>query len=131
MGVRSDRGRPRHILVEVLQGAPLGRGALQRLLSGGGRTTGPAPSLTVVAPRHFLVRTTHWDAPAVRELLEGTLRLEGKEVRMRTVRTSGTIASLRPLLPPPFNRRGRHRKGGSDVPPKGRQQPRARQDDPA
>jgi len=95
MGTRTAKGRPRHLLVEVTKGT-MRRGSINALLEQ--IPVAPKATATVVAPTQFLVRTTQRNLAQVRAALNG--EVEGGTVRLRTVRTSGTIASLRHLLPP-------------------------------
>ncbi len=73
--------------------------------------------MTVVAPAQFLVRATHRDIAQVRAALNGTFVLEGQRVTLRTVRTSGTIASLRHLLPLAYRKRTAPRHGSKPKEP--------------
>lgn len=91
MTVKDKVGRTRYLAFRV-HGATLSRGALSGVLS-------PAAKLTRFDGTHGVVRTTHCERDALQAFLLGLRKAGGREVRVETLATSGTLRKAAEALP--------------------------------
>lgn len=91
MTVRDKVGRTRYIAFRV-EGGPLTRPALSGALP-------PSAKLTRFDGEFGILRTTHRDQAALREVLMSPRRIGAREVRVLTLATSGTIRGAARSLP--------------------------------
>jgi hypothetical protein len=90
--VKDRVGRVRYVAFQLVEGAPLPRPAL----------AGALPSyakLTRFDGTYGIVRVGHRDRDAALAVLKGMARLGGREVRVETLTTSGTIRGAARALP--------------------------------
>jgi hypothetical protein len=92
MTVKDRVGRPRYVAFR-LHGGPLPRPALSGILP-------PAAKLTRFDGTHGIVRTLHRDREAVQAFLDAVTKAGGRDVRVETLATSGTIRKAAEALPP-------------------------------
>lgn len=92
MTVKDRVGRVRYVAFR-LDGGPAPRAALAGVLP-------PPAKLTRFDGAHGIVRTTHRDRDATVAFLRGLTSLQGRDVRIETLATSGTIRAAARALPP-------------------------------
>lgn len=92
MTVKDRVGRTRYLAFR-LHGGPLPRQALAGILP-------PTAKLTRFDGTHGIVRTTHRERDAVQAFLGGVTKAGGRDARVETLATSGTIRKAAEALPP-------------------------------
>jgi RNase P/RNase MRP subunit POP5 len=90
--VKAKVGRSRYLAFQV-EGAHVSRGNLGAILP-------PIARLTRFDGSFGIVRCTHRDLDAVKAVLNAAYRIGGRDVRLTTLATSGTIRQAALALPP-------------------------------
>jgi RNase P/RNase MRP subunit POP5 len=107
--VRDKVGRTRYVAFR-LEGGPVGRAALAAALPEWAR-------LTRFDGTHGVVRCLHTQRDALVEALCALERVGGRDVRVRTLATSGTMRGVARAFPPGVEVRERKRESGKRRPP--------------
>lgn len=105
MTVRDRVGRVRHVALKV-HGGPLSRAAFSGVLP-------PTAKLTRFDGAHGLVRVLHRDRDALQAFLDGLKKVGSRDVRVETLRTSGSLRKAAEALPrdsPAAKREGKRRE---------------------
>ncbi len=113
MTVKDEVGRTRYVAFRV-EGGPLSRGPMSGLLPEGAR-------LTRFDGEHGIARCIHTERDALVERLTGITRIGGRDIRIVTLATSGTIRKVAQALPPGAAPRAPKPRQGANVKPRPRE----------
>ena len=99
MVVKDRVGRTRYIVFEIDQGG-FTRSDFIRALNSASDAIGlrPSPRLTVFDGRMGILKLPHTDQDDVRDLLPSISEIAGMKVKVRSVRTSGTLRKAKEYL---------------------------------
>jgi len=98
MVVKEKRGRRRYIAFEVLSDTPLNLAELKSILRNEAQHYGMEPPKVIqFENQRGIVRCPHTEKEKIVELLNNIKRTGKKELRIRSLRTSGTLRKLRRL----------------------------------
>ena len=96
MVVKDRRGRRRYIAFEVVCDEPVDPMEFKKAIAGEASRLGvDPPKLIQYEKGRGIIRCPHTEAKIMIKTLQGIVEIDRKEARVRTLRTSGTIRTLR------------------------------------